>query len=104
MRIQVLALNADFGKPVPLGDLTVDDGQLICRKGEGTLSGVVPCERLRSLLSHRFGAFLGQPFALKYGGVLVSDCFLISSNAAETKFVYVAVPPHEEIARAMLAK
>jgi hypothetical protein len=86
---------------VRLGELTVEDGQLRYDNGEGTLSGVVPCEQL---LSHRFGDFLGRPFALKSGGVMLSDCFLTWSNADDVRFVYIPLPPQEEVARAILPK
>jgi hypothetical protein len=104
MKVPVWAVDTDFEAPVRLGDLPVDEGQLRFSNGEGTLSGRVPCERWRKLLTHRYGDFLGRPFALKYGGVMVSDCVLTSNNAADMKFVYIPLPPHEEVARAILAK
>jgi len=104
LKVPAWALDADFETRALLGELTVDDGQLRCINGQGAISGIVPCEQLRQLLSRRFGAFIGQPFQLKYAGVMVSDCLVTWSSGADVKFIYNPRPPQEEVARAILAK
>jgi hypothetical protein len=78
LKVPVWALNADFETRVRLGELTVEDGHLRCINGKGTISGIVPCEQLRQLLSRRFGAFIGQPFQLRYAGVMMA--FKVTSS------------------------
>lgn len=93
VKVPVWVLDADFEEPVRMGEITVEDGQLSCQSGKGTISGTHPCEQLRGLLSHRYGDFLGQPFALKYGGVMLIDCLLTSNAGGSMKFVYTPGGP-----------
>jgi hypothetical protein len=79
-----------------VGELAVEDGQLSCDGGRGTISGTVPCEQLRQLLSHRYGDFLGQPFALRHRGLLMVACLLTSSTGDRMKFVYTPGPSSEK--------
>jgi hypothetical protein len=51
----------------------------------------------------RYGAFLGQPFGLKYGGVMLTDCLLTWNNGSSMKFIFTPRPPLEAVARAILA-
>ncbi len=104
MKVPVWVLDTDLEASVRVGELTVGNDQLRCHKGKGTISGIVPCEQLRQLLHRRYGAFLGQPFGLKYGGVMLTDCLLTWNNGSSLKFIYTARPPLEEVARAILAR
>ena len=103
MKVAVWVLDADFEASVRVGELTVSDDQLRCHKGKGTISGLVPCEQLRQLLQRRYGAFLGHPFALKSGGVMMTDCLLTWNNGSSMKFIFTPRQPLEEVAKAILA-
>jgi hypothetical protein len=102
MKVPVWVLDADFEASVRVGELTVSDDQLRCHNGKGTLLGIVPCEQLRQLLHRRYGAFLGQPFGLKHGGVMMTDCLLTWNNGSSMKFVFTPRQPPEEVAKAIL--
>lgn len=55
------------------------------------------------LLHRRYGAFLGQPFGLKCGGVMMTDCLLTWNNGSSMKFIFSPRQPLEEVATAILA-
>ena len=103
MKVPVWVLDAEFGASVRVGELTVSDDQLRCHKGRGTISGIVPCGQLRQLLESRYGAFLGQPFGLRYGGVMMTDCLLTWNNGSSMKFIFTPRQPLAEVAKAILA-
>jgi hypothetical protein len=103
MKVPVWVLDTDLEASVRVGELTVSLDQLRCHKGKGTISGIVPCEQLRQLLRRRYGAFLGQPFGLKYGGVMITDCLLTWNNGSSMKFSFTPRSPLEAVARAILA-
>ena len=104
MKVAVWVLDADVGASVRVGQLTISDDQLRCPKGKGTISGIVPCEQLRQLLQRRYGSFLGQPFGLNYGGVMMTDCLLTWNNGSSMKFMFTPQPPRKEVARAIAAR
>jgi hypothetical protein len=101
VQVPVWVLDADFEASVRVGELTVGDDQLRCHRGKGTISGIVPCEQLRQLLHRRYGDFLGQPFALRYGDLMMTDCLLTWNNGSSMKFIFTAGQPPEE--KAILA-
>jgi hypothetical protein len=103
MKVPVWVLDAEFEASVRVGEITVSDDQLRCHESKGTISGIVPCEQLRQLLHRRYGTFLGQPFGLKYGGVMMTDCLLTWNNGSSMKFIFTARPPLEEVAKAIWA-
>jgi hypothetical protein len=93
VKVPVWVLDADFEAPVRAGEIVVEDGQLRCDDGKGTISGAVPCEQLRQLLSRRYGDFLGQPFVLKVGAAMMFDCLLTSDSGSSMKFICISGPP-----------
>lgn len=93
MKVPVWVLDTGLQASVRLGELTVAADELQCHEGRGTISGVVPCEQLRQLLHRRFGTFLGQPFGLRYGSSMVTDCLLTWSNDSSMQFVFTPRPP-----------
>ena len=103
MKVAVWVLDADVGASVRVGQLTVSDDQLRCHNGKGTISGIVPCEQLRQLLHRRYGSFLGQPFGLKHGNVMMTDCLLTWNNGSSMKFMFTPQRPRKEVARAIAA-
>jgi hypothetical protein len=104
MKVPVWVLDAGLQASVRVGELTVGADQLRCHAGKGTISGVVPCEQLRQLLHRRFGTFFGQPFGLKYCGVMMTDCLLTWNNGSSMQFIFTPRPPPlEKVLRGMLA-
>jgi hypothetical protein len=104
MKAPVWVLDAGLEASVRVGELTFSDDQLLCHKGEGTISGIVPCEQLRRLLLRRYGAFLGQPFGLKYDGVMMTDCLLTWNNGSSMKFIFTPRQQPEEVAKTIWAE
>jgi len=103
VKVAVWVSDADLKASVRVGQLTVSDDQLRCHSGKGTISGMVPCEQLRQLLHRRYGSFLGQPFGLKYGGVMMTDCLLTWNNGSSMKFTFTRRPPLEGVTRTISA-
>jgi hypothetical protein len=104
MRVPVWVLDAGLQASVRVGELTVGAHQLRCHEGKGTISGIVPCEQLRELLHRRFGTFLGQPFGLKFGDIMITDCLLTWNNGSSMQFIFTPRPPPlEKVAIGMLA-
>ena len=102
MKVPVWAPDADIEASVRLGELTVSEDQVQCHEGKGTISGIVPCEQLRQLLHRRYGTILGQPFGLKFDGVMMTDCLLTWNNGSSMKFIFTARPPLEKVAKTIL--